>query len=240
MKEPLTSLLDLFYPRVCAACNGPVQSGEHQLCWDCLSRIITLKSPFCSLCGNPVSGRIDHAYTCWHCLEYPKSFDKARSFALYDGVAATCLRLLKYRQGFWVLPDTVQWLEACVRMHWEVDDIDLVCAVPLHPVRRLQRGFNQAALLGSRLSVVLQKPFLRRGLKRVKKTGTQTRLTAGARMDNVKDAFRVLKGRRLDGRNVLLVDDVMTTGATASECAVALKCAGARQVQVVTVARSFY
>jgi ComF family protein len=147
------------------------------------------------------------------------------------------LQKFKYREGLWLRPDLVRILEACVSIHYDLGEIDAVAFVPLYPARHRQRGYNQAEALAGPLAKSIRKPLLKYGLARVKPTQTQTRLTARDRATNVKGAFRARWLSRLKGRRILLVDDVMTTGATANECSRVLKAGGAARVVVVTVAR---
>jgi ComF family protein len=128
-------------------------------------------------------------------------------------------------------------MQSAVEAHYNVSEIDLVGYVPLYPARRRERGFNQAQLLARGLAQRLGKPLMRRCLVRTRSTETQTHLTAAERLTNVRGAFKARWRRWIEGKRVLLVDDVMTTGATVSECARALKKGGAHHVKVVTVAR---
>lgn len=232
-----SALLDLVYPRACAACGGRPDAEALHLCWDCLSRVVYVQPPYCSRCGDPVEGRVDDAFVCYHCAESEPHFDRARSVARYRGVVQDVLRQFKYREGLWLRRDLAGLLEACVTAHYEADGIDAVTFVPLYPSRRRERGFNQAEVLAAALARRLRKPLLRRGLVRARPTRTQTNLTAPQRASNVRGAFETRGVRRLAGRSILLVDDVMTTGATVNECSRALKEGGAARVYVVTVAR---
>ncbi len=230
-------LLDLLYPRSCVGCGGRVDPESGHLCWDCLSGLMFVQSPYCSLCGDPVDGRVDEAFVCFNCSSHPPHFDRARSAARYRGVLQEMLRQFKYRDGLWMREDLVRMLEACAAAHFKPEEIDVVACVPLYPARHRQRGYNQAELLAQSLARRLRKPLLKRGLARVRPTSTQTNLTARERATNVKGAFRAGRAKRLQGRRILLVDDVMTTGATVNECSRALKEAGASSVCVLTVAR---
>ncbi len=231
------SLLDLVYPRVCVACGAPDPLEERHLCWDCLSRCAFIQPPFCSRCGDPVPGRVDRGYRCRWCSQHAIHFEQARSAARYDGPAGEAVRALKYRGATWVARDLAGWLFAAASAHYPGVAFDAVCHVPLYPARRRRRQYNQAELLARPLARLLGVPAAPRGLRRVRPTPTQTRLTASARAANVRGAFKVRAGPWWTDRRLLLVDDVMTTGATVNECARALRAAGAGQVYVLTVAR---
>ncbi len=230
-------LLDLVFPRACAACGGAAADHALHLCWDCLARVSYVAPPFCSLCGDPVAGRVDGEFVCFWCTKTGPHFERARSAARYSGVVRDLLRQFKYGHALWLRGDLAGVLKACVEAHYAPDDFDAVVAVPLFRARRRERGYNQAELLARRLARAFGKPLLSRCVARVRPTATQTHLTAAERATNVRDAFQVRFACRLKGRRLLLIDDVMTTGATVNECARALKEGGAERVLVATLAR---
>lgn len=230
-------LLDLLYPRACAGCGGALADDARHVCWDCRAALRVIGSPHCSWCGNPLEGRSDHAYVCYHCTQMQPAFDLARSAVRFEGVAADLIHRFKYGDALWLQDDLAELLEACVAVHYAGHPVDAVCCVPLYHARERHRGYNQARLLAGHLSRSLGKPLWPRVLARGRPTETQTHLTARDRLSNVKGAFRVRQPARVRGRRLLLVDDVMTTGATTSECARALKEAGVAAVYVVTLAR---
>lgn len=229
--------LDLAYPRSCIGCGGTPKDDFQYLCWDCVSSLVYLTPPMCDQCGEPVEGRVDHRFACHTCAAASRGFDQARSVARHDGLLRHAIHQFKYRKGTWLRADLARLLHSGWTAHYEDEPVDLVTWVPLHPTRRRHRNYDQAGLLATALARILGRPTLRGALVRVRDTGTQTSLTAGDRASNVKDAFVARKLRQLNGRRVLLVDDVMTTGATVSECARCLKEAGADRVLVLTLAR---
>jgi ComF family protein len=207
------------------------------ICWDCLSDTPKVEPPFCAVCGDPVAGDIQHDYTCFACARDKPAFDRARSAVRYEGAVGDALRALKYGNALWVVQDMAELLLACIEAEYPDQPFDCVTAVPLHPARRRERGFNQSALLGGAITRRLRVPFREGLVRRVRPTDTQTGLTAPQRTANVCGAFRVGLFARPAGRRILLVDDVMTTGATVNACAQALKKGGAASVYVATVAR---
>lgn len=226
--------LDLLYPRACAGCGAGAAGDERHLCWSCRADLRLIGPPMCSLCGNPVEGRVDHAFRCFHCDEARPHFDRARSAARFDGLMRRLVHDFKYHGALWLAGDLTDLLEACVRAHLDPVAFDAVSWVPLHALRRRERGYNQAQVLAAALARRLRLPAVRL-LARVRPTLTQTHLTARQRAHNVRAAF--VASAKVRGCNILLVDDVMTTGATASESARALKDAGAAGVAVVTLVR---
>lgn len=207
------------------------------ICWDCLASFNIITDPFCSLCGDPANGRVEHEYTCSSCLRRRPYFDLARSAVRYRGVLRTAVHAFKYEHVDCLSRDFVLLLSACVSAHYSGISFDAVTFVPLYPRRERERTYNQARLLAKGLARALDLPLLSNCLRRVRSTLTQTDLAASARRANVLGAFVVTQKDWLQGRNILLVDDVMSTGSTVNECAKVLQQAETTGVYVVTVAR---
>jgi ComF family protein len=235
--ELIRPLADLVFPRACVHCGQPPGREADYLCWDCLSAVHTIVQPYCSHCGDPVDGVTGHDYTCSTCKRERIHFECARSAARYSGPLKTAVQTFKYRHGTWLARDLGMLLLACVRTHFRPEHIDAIAAVPLFPKRERFRHYNQAYLLARRLAGRLDKPLLRNCLVRTQPTVSQVRFNAAARRDNIHNAFATRNEAWIDGRRILLVDDVMTTGSTVNECARVLKEAGAAAVRVATVAR---
>ena len=231
------SLLELLYPRQCVECGAEAGAEFRYLCWDCASHIHVLQAPMCSLCGEPVEGRVDDAFVCHLCLDVGRHFDCARSAARFDGGLRTAVLAFKYNSGTWLAGDLAGLMNSCFDTHFDASAVDLVVPVPLHPTRQRERGYNQAQLLARDIARRLGKRCLSDALARTRQTETQTHLTASARASNVRNAFASVRPARYQGKRLLLIDDVMTTGATVSEASRALKEAGAASVIVLTVAR---
>ena len=230
-------LWDLVYPRVCAGCGGRVGDATGHLCWDCQATLPFVRQPYCLHCGDPVEGRVDEAFTCQWCDELNPAFDYARSVVRYRGPVQRMIQEFKYHAAHQVAPDLVRLLVAGLQTAPEFGRLDALCCVPLHRAKQRQRGYNQAALLAQGLAKELGLPFLRRALVRTRATGTQTHLTANERVTNVHGAFAVRRPAAVAGRSLLLIDDVMTTGATVAEVSRVLKAAGTVKVCILTVAR---
>ncbi|MDA3873543.1 MAG: ComF family protein [Kiritimatiellae bacterium] len=233
----LRSSLDLLYPRQCCECGRDMMEGDEQgLCWDCRADSVPLEPPWCESCGGVVAGRLDHAFTCADCTEHPPVYDRARSLYRYEGGVRTAIHALKYRRDFSVIPDLSRLLLAGIEAHFpEADDMTLV-PVPRHRKRIRHRGFNQGEELIRGIRRIHKHTRVWTGLRRIKNTETQTRLSKAARRKNVRSAFSVPKAVDVPCR-VLLIDDVMTTGATLSECSKVLKRAGVQEVYTLTLAR---
>lgn len=230
--------IDMIYPRTCAGCGKSVAHNDPQLCWECRSSLAVISHPFCSICGEPLHGQVDHEFVCHVCTKRPPHFNRARAALHYNILGKRLITQFKYNHALWLEGILVDMLEACVHAHFAADSFDGVCAVPLHPVKQRMRGYNQSILLARQLSKRLARPVLGVGnLRRVKATSTQTRLTARQRITNVSSAFDITRPRDFAGKRILLVDDVLTTGATVSACAYEMRNAGAESIDVVTVAR---
>lgn len=215
--------LDTIYPRTCAGCG---KQGTW-LCSNCDRAVPRFAQPWCSRCGVPVAlGRC-------RCATTPESLAVTRSLGPFDGWLREAIHQVKY-QGEWgraaMLGDELARALA--------DELrcDVIVPVPLHPARLKQRGFNQAQLIAARLERHLDTP-VEPLLVRARRTGAQVHLDASKRMSNVAGAFQVDREGVVDGRSVLLVDDVVTTGATLGSCAAALITSGATAVSAATLAR---
>ena len=231
------ALLDMLYPRRCIGCGVASPSMFQHICWDCWSLVQKVDPPFCRICGDPVAGSIVHDFVCFACSETEPYFDAARSVVRYDGVVGEALKQLKYHGAMWLAPDLAALMERCLRAEYSGLEFDWLLPVPLFHVRRRARGYNQSALLAGELARRMGSKTSRRLIKRIRPTVTQTNLTAAQRLSNVQNAFEYRREKKLAGQRVLLVDDVMTTGATVNACAKALKKGGALSVHVLTVAR---
>ena len=207
------------------------------VCWDCRAGFQFIGKPYCQKCGDPVDGSVEDAFTCAWCCAHDVSFNLARSATRYRGGLRAALHAFKYERDMSLVADLGELLLACVRVHYTDVLFDAVTYVPLHPSKERARSFNQARSLSTRLGRRLGGLPVRRTLARVRNTGSQTHLTARQRRQNVRGAFCVRDSEWVRGRTFLLVDDVMTTGATVEECSRVLMTAGAAGVYVATVAR---
>jgi ComF family protein len=206
------------------------------MCWNCQTEIRLVKPPYCLLCGDPAYGELPQAYFCPACGKQKPFFDCARSAAVYTGLIKEMILDFKYRGAVWLGPDLGQLMSACLRTHFNAPAIDRVTYVPLHKTRERERTYNQSFLLANEIAGQLNRKAFDY-LERMSATTSQTHLTSAERADNVRNKFAVKKRHDLKGQRILLVDDVMTTGATVNECARVLKSAGAREVLVLTAAR---
>lgn len=218
-------------------CSRPAGESARYLCWDCLASLPVIEPPFCSRCGDPVEGHITRGYVCSLCVDRAPAFDVARSVVRFRGGVKDVLHRFKYSHAVHLAGDLAALMKAGITTHYSQEQFDAVCFIPLHPAKERCRTYNQAGLLAGSLARRLGIPLARGCLARVRETGTQTRLNLRERARNVYEAFEVECPEWVRGRNLLLVDDVMTTGATVNEAARVLKRAGCGRVCVMTAAR---
>jgi ComF family protein len=242
MRSWATAALDLLFPAICPACRTPLGPGRRDpLCGPCWGAIARIGPPWCARCGRPFLTFAAPPATapgvlgglCAPCAGGPPPWDYARAAAQYVEPLRTALGAFKFdgrRALARPLADLV--IEQCGAALPR--DVDALVPVPLGRARERERGFNQAALVAERLARALGPP-VRGWLDRTRPTRPQSELGAAERRANVRDAFHARAA--VTGRHVIVVDDVLTTGATAAECARVLREAGARMVGVLTVAR---
>jgi len=238
MKLLKSALLDFLFPPLCHICRSFIRdAGEIHICQICRDRLPLAMSPHCTICGIPFVGAGgDHI--CGHCLLHPPQYDCARAALLHEGVARDMIHAFKYQYKTHLRRPLALLLLEGVSGFVAVQKPDVIVPVPLHRSRLRNRGFNQAVLLGQLLSDRLSLPMLSNGLIRIRQTEPQIELSGEERKNNVKGAFAVGNSASIQGRRILLLDDVMTTGSTVNECAKELKKAGAVTVGVITVAHA--
>ena len=229
-------LADFVLPPLCLVCRSSVL-GHGGLCAECWPGIDFIEPPRCDVLGIPLPFPSGETVVSAAALANPPEYDRARAVARYDGVMRDLIHGLKYGDRHEGVKLFSRWMA-----HSGADileDADLIIPVPLARVRLWSRRFNQSALLARALSHagnITDNPF---ALMRTRRTASQVGLSTEQRKQNVAGAFRVPEHHRaaIAGRNILLIDDVITTGATANACAIALKRAGAARVDVLALAR---
>lgn len=243
--------LDFLYPPVCEICicglDGKREGVERWVCVSCHDELPALPATCCKVCGTPFEGEISDEFRCGNCADLVLHFDFATAAFHAEGEIRHLVHRFKYQKELYLrglmsglMADVFRRdarLKGLSREEW------VLVPVPLHRLRLWQRGFNQSWELCLGLSQITQVPALN-ALQRVRYTRAQAKLGRSARMQNLKGSFRLrhrllgdIKGS-LEGKKVLLVDDVLTTGSTANECAKVLRReAGVQKVVVISLAR---
>lgn len=238
LKNWLNFGLSIFYPEVCQICNAQrAIPDEGYVCADCWTDVRFIKPPFCERCGLPYEGEITNTFECTNCREMELHFSSARSAVVARGLVLDVIHRYKYSRALWFEPFLADLLIRQAKPVLEKTKWDFIVPVPLHRLKKREREFNQAERLANCLSRATKIPVNANLLERVENTRTQTLLTRPLRAANVRSAFRLRKKQRLDGKRIILLDDVLTTGATTSACAKVLQKAGAGEICVWTVAR---
>lgn len=241
VQEWILTFKNLLLPIFCKQCGMRLMTEENGFfcptCWEMSPRI---ERPFCTGCGRPHPAMVGLGsranFPCADCREKPNTYiRRIHGAALFEGAIAEAVKLLKFRNRPRLAGPLAELLSEFVAEEMTPDIYDCLTPVPLHKVRHRERGFNQSELLARAVLVSFPNAALDTSLKRIRPTRTQSRLKVDQRKGNVKGAFAV-EGDSYKGKTVLLVDDVVTTSGTVTECAAALRRAGAAEVDVLAVA----
>ena len=228
------AVLDLLFPPLCIGCRAPV--ADAGFCAACWSKLSFLDGPACACCGLPFPVALEGENLCAACLARPPAFDRARAIMAYDEHSRGAILALKHADRLELVPGFARWLARTGQNL--IADSDVIVPVPLHRARLWQRRYNQSAEIARKLARGWKREFDPFALVRSRATPSQGAMaSAKARRRNVLSAFKVPDPGRVRGKRVLLLDDVLTTGATAEACARALKRAGAARVHVLALAR---
>jgi competence protein ComFC len=234
-------LASAIYPNVCQFCSQQrATAAESYICADCRNHpeaVSLMNEPMCDKCGLGYDGAITNKFVCANCKDMDLQFFQARAAAEFAGLVKEVIHRFKYQRNEWFEPYLAELLIASAAADIKTAAMNLIVPIPLHRRKEHERGFNQSERLARRLSEATKIPFAM-PLRRVKRTENQALLDRAGRINNVKNAFAyAAEGPLPPGSRVLLVDDVLTTGSTASACAEELLKNGAAEVRVWTVAR---
>ncbi|SHE66472.1 ComF family protein [Desulforamulus putei] len=238
MHPLLEALVNLFFPERpgCKLCGSP---GEGDLCFACRHELsVWAAKPKCPVCGRPVplQGRL--VTLCRDCRRRPPPFEMARAVGPYEGGLREAIHLLKYKGRKSLAPLLGRLLLETLPKYPPLLNCDLVLPVPLSPGRLRERGFNQAELLAVAVARGLNLPLLSHALMKTAETPPQTGLTRQQREQNLQGSFQVTAPEQIRDKNILIVDDVFTTGSTVSAMAETLRGQGAASIFVITVANA--
>jgi ComF family protein len=228
----LSKFLRIFFPEPCPVCKNP--STYHKtapICPDCWQTITPYKGPICQKCGKPLVA--DSSITCSDCLKDAPSFNWARSFGLYEGVLKEAVNLMKYYSVKRLSKPLSE-----IMLGMKIPQADAIIPVPLHKKKLRSREFNQSSSFARHISKSNGIPVILNALVKIKETVPQVGLNARERKKNIKNSFGLTNRELIQGKDIILVDDVFTTGATVRECSRLLKKQGAGDIYVVLLAHS--
>lgn len=239
------TLKNVFLPTFCKRCDARLLTEENGFfcpsCWESSPRITR---PFCSFCGRPHKGAVGFGtlsnFPCADCRELPaakRSYRRIYGAAYYAEAVEEAIKLFKFHDKPRLAGPLGEIISAFALEELDCDRYDFLVPVPLHRVRERERGYNQSRLLAQEILAAFPNAQLDESLRRLRPTRTQSRLTLPQeRLRNVAGAFAVVDGPHLEGKRVLLVDDVVTTSGTVVECTGALLRAGVAEVDILAVA----
>ena len=237
----LKSLIIFLYPTQCRYCKENLDPADgHYICKSCWQTVEFIARPYCETCGYPMSPVVALPEKIASCDQCPDSarFRKVRSVTDYDTVVGAALRLLKYSGKTVMAKPLADLMIKAMPMLFGMEDYDYIVPVPLHRKRRRERGYNQVELIGRRLSSATNIPMRTRSLIKTVHTPPQVGLSYEERQRNVKGHFDLSDPLEHDGKRILLIDDVLTTGATANESSrILLQKGKAKYVDVFTLLR---
>ena len=219
--------MDLLFPPTCGGC-GKV---GWRWCPECQARVPRINKPFCETCGIPTQGSTN----CEKCKLNPPAYQMMRSWAVFDSPIQNALHAMKYRRNIGLGESiAIQMVDFVRSLNWP---IEITIPVPLGKKRLIERGYNQVALVARPLAFRLGLKYESDALQKVRETRSQVGLTVSQRHENVQDVYWA-DTKIVNGKSILIMDDVATTGSTISACTEALLSAGVREIYVLTIARA--
>jgi len=238
LRKFINAFTDIIYPKACLACKKQLKEApsiDNLICMQCWEKIKRNSPPFCHCCGRHLVKPVRNI--CHACVRKNLYFDRAFSPCAYEGVIKELIHAFKYRDKDYLGPTLTRLMVEFIEEYdIPMDMLDLIMPVPLHKTRLREREFNQAQILSRLIAGRFGKKESNDNLIRTRLTKTQTELEMPQRLLNVQGSFSLTRKQEIAGKKILLIDDVLTTGATCSEAAYALKDAGANIVFVLTLA----
>jgi len=222
----LKEIIDLVYPAFCHICKTKLDPEEDFVCGKCLRRIEYIKPPFCIRCGRHLPFE---KYFCWECADKRSRLRRVYALGVYDHVLKECIHTVKYHRKKYLLKLFKNRIIAFIRENMKIDEIDIITYVPMHRRKFEERSFNQSAEIASMIGRHFKIPVLEL-LEKTRVTEPQHLLSKGERAINVYGTFSVCGKESLEGKSVLITDDIFTTGSTMNECAKMLRSKKAKAV----------
>lgn len=235
----LEGLADMIFPKICLVCKNKIDASSVYglICHQCWGKIKKNLPPFCHSCGRHLDTPDSEKKRCPRCLKTMLHFDRAFSPCVYTGVIKELIHMFKYNKKECLGTVLSKLMIEFIKEYGiSIDYLDLIVPIPLAKTRLREREFNQSKILAALISQEFNKKILCDNLIRTRHTKTQTELDLDKRLSNIKGGFLLKQKEDIKGKKILLVDDVLTSGATCSEAAYVLKEAGALTVFVLTIA----
>ncbi|QOD38454.1 ComF family protein [Candidatus Wolbachia massiliensis] len=228
----LEKVTNLIFPNVCVSCECIIDKG-YDLCSECSKKINFLTEHYCNVCGSVISNNI---YTCGKCIINLPPFKVLRSVFAYDEHSKNMIINFKFFDNLNYVKIYAKWM---YQVNQDIfQDAEVIIPIPLHKMRLFKRKYNQAALLAKELSKLSNLPYIPLAIKRSRNTTPQASLSPKQREKNLKKAFKTSNKEVIKNKIVILVDDVVTTGATVRSCSQEILNSGAREVRVLSLART--
>ena len=225
MLKTLTKpILNIIYPLKCVHCNALTLKDDKHLCDECFYSLARQTPPFCLKCGRSINQEKDiKEGICLNCKTKNFHFDKAWSICSYEGLIRDLIHNFKYRQKLQYQYIFKSLINEFLETYKILNDIDIIIPIPLHATRLREREYNQSQILANIVSETINKPILSDTLIRIKNTKPQIELSDKQRIQNISGCFAIRNQHAINSGNILLIDDVFTTGATISEAARIIK-----------------
>jgi ComF family protein len=235
------AVLDLIYPNNCINCKTAILEKDYEfsLCRDCWQSIENILPPFCSKCGAHLENITSVIDLCRDCQKQELYFDKAYSVFAFEGILKELIHKFKYSNKTMLAKVFAKMIfDFAMNFNIPLSGYDIMLPVPLHSTRLREREYNQCEILAQQLQRFFHLEISTKDVARIKHTRSQITLDKTARWENIVGAFKIRNNQAFINKNVLIVDDLITTGATASELAKTLKESGAKMVSVLTIAKA--
>lgn len=239
VRDHIAACVDLLYPRTCPVCHASLNRPDAAVCGKCLEKITFFCGPLCSRCSRPLASHNPQSDGCGSCrTEQQHVCDRVIALGKYEGMLKECIHAFKFGRKEYLC----EWFADAMASALDgrgadLRRYDLIVPVPMHPVKKKERGFNQAEALARCLGRRLGLPWRTDILRKAAQGMVQSSLSKKDRLRNVEGVFRIRRRNFSRGKRLILVDDIYTTGATADACAAALKNDGAQEVATVVIAR---
>jgi ComF family protein len=237
MKNFFLKIVNLFYPITCSSCEDDLNFiSQTRICNKCKALFSLINGHVCQMCGAPLP---QGGEFCFECKKNSKgyTFDKMRSVYEYKGLPRKLILKFKYSNRTFLAKDFATDMHETVKNNDFYQKTDFIIPVPLNIIRKIKRGYNQSQLLAEELAIKINIPVLKNVLFRKKITKPQFKLSRTERFKNIKNSFFVKNKKVIAGKNILLIDDIVTTSFTVCACSSVLKACGAHEIFVLTLAR---